>query len=78
MVAVRVSQPQKLLHHPDLQVLAEVCEEAGADLRVVVIARRPAALVQQAVVRKSDSPQRKDLASVLQCEAGGPARRVGD
>jgi len=64
-----IDEAQKLLHHPDLHMLAEICEVAGVDLRLVVIARKPAQLVQQAVIRKADSSSRKDLKAVLEAPA---------
>jgi len=55
--AAMVSYPSfrgddKTLHHPDIQVLAALCEMAGVDLRIVVVNRNPNAIVDSTVMNR--------------------------
>ena len=42
----------KEIHHPDLVVLARLCEDAGVDLRVVVLQRDAGAMIRSTVVHR--------------------------
>ena len=42
----------KAIHHPDLVVLARLCEEAGVDLRVLVLQRDAAAILRSTTIHR--------------------------
>ena len=59
-------EPNKVLHHPDMQTLAMMSEEAGADLRILAVQRDARdTLVSTAVHRLGEFPPWPEEAAVL-------------
>ena len=70
-------EPNKVLHHPDMQTLAMMSEEAGADLRILAVQRDARdTLVSTAVHRLGEFPPWPEEAAVLANSAAALASEL--
>jgi hypothetical protein len=56
--------PFKARHHPDIAVLARLCEHAGVDLRLVVLQRGAADILSSVSVKRTFAPESTESAAL--------------